>query len=69
MSVVTTRTRVTERHEYVVPQPAACGDIMEAITFAKRDAAEAGVNTSYDDSLHVTHDDENIIVYWETARV
>lgn len=65
MSVVTIRTRVTTRHEYVVPQPAAYGDVQEAIMFAKRDAQAAGKDTSYDDAMHVTHDDENIIVYWE----
>jgi hypothetical protein len=65
MSVVTTRTRVTTRHDYCVPQPAALGDVLEAIAFAKRDAIQAGVDTTYDDALTVTHDDENIIVYWE----
>ena len=65
MSVVTTRRRVTERFEYFVPQPAAYGDVQEAILFAKRDAEAAGKDVSYDDALHVTHDDDNIIVYWE----
>ena len=65
MSVVNQRTTTTVRHEYLVHQPSACGDVLEAISFAKRDASEAGVNTGYDDALHVTHDDENIIVYWE----
>jgi hypothetical protein len=68
MSVVTMRTRTTVRHEYVVPQPAAYGDLLEAIQFAKRDAVEAGKDTSYDDAMHVTHDDENIIVYWEVTK-
>jgi hypothetical protein len=68
MSVVTMRNRTTVRHEYLVPQPAAYGDVMEAISFAKRDAADAGKDTSYDDAMHVTHDDENIIVYWEVTK-
>ena len=50
MSVVTTRTRVTTRHEYLVPQPAAYGDVQEAISFAKRDAQAAGQDTSYTDA-------------------
>ena len=62
------RTRTTVRHEYVVPEPAAYGDVMEAISFAKRDASAAGKDTSYDDAMHVTHDDENIIVYWDEAK-
>ncbi|TQJ60496.1 hypothetical protein FBY30_2764 [Arthrobacter sp. SLBN-83] len=65
MSVVTPRTRVTKRHEYAVPQPAAYGDVEDAILWAKRDAQAAHVDTSYSDALHVTHDDDNIIVYWE----
>jgi hypothetical protein len=68
MSVVTMRTRTTVRHEYLVPQPAAYGDVLEAIDFAKRDAVDGGVNISYDDALHVTHDDENIIVFWEVTK-
>ena len=68
MSVVTTRTKVTTRHEYLVPQPAAYGDVQEAILFAKRDAQEAGKDTTYTDAMYVTHDDENIIVYWEEAK-
>lgn len=67
MSVVTTRKRVTERHEYIVPQPAAYGDVNEAILFAKRDAEAAGHRMGFDDSLMVTHDDDNIIVYWEES--
>jgi hypothetical protein len=42
--------------------------VLEAISFAKRDASEAGSNTGYDDAMHVTHDDENNIVYWEEAK-
>jgi len=68
MSVVSQRTTTTVRHEYLVPQPAAYGDVQEAIAFAKRDASEAGINTMYDDAMHVTHDDENIIVYWEGVK-
>jgi hypothetical protein len=62
------RTKTTVRHEYVVPNPAAYGDLLEAIQFAKRDAAEAGKDTSYDDAMHVTHDDDNLIVYWEVTQ-
>lgn len=68
MSVVSNRTTVTTRHEYIVPQPAAYGDVLEAVAFAKRDATEAGKDTSYDDALTVTHDDDNIIVYWEEVK-
>lgn len=68
MSVVDQRTTTTVRHEYLVPLPAAYGDVLEAIDFAKRDAAAAGIKTSYDDAMHVTHDDDNIIVYWEEAK-
>lgn len=62
------RTKTTVRHEYIVPEPAAYGDVMEAIVFAKRDATEAGIDISYDDAMTVTHDDENIIVYWEESK-
>jgi hypothetical protein len=67
MSVVTNRTTVTKRYEYIVPQPAAYGDVQEAILFAKRDAEAEGVDVSYDDAMHVTHDDDNIIIYWEES--
>jgi hypothetical protein len=68
VSLVSMRTKTTVRHEYVVPNPAAYGDLLEAIQFAKRDAAEAGKDTSYDDAMHVTHDDDNLIVYWEVTQ-
>ena len=68
MSVVNTRTTTTVRHEYMVPQPSAYGDVIEAIQFAKRDAEQAGKDTSYDDALTITHDDDNIIVYWEEEK-
>jgi len=68
MSVVTTRTKTTTRHEYIIPQPAAYGDVREAMQFALRDKDAAGLTTNYDDSLTVTHDDENIIVYWEVTK-
>jgi hypothetical protein len=68
VSVVSMRTKTTVRHEYIVPDPAAYGDLLEAIQFAKRDAAEAGKDTSYDDSLHVTHDGDNLIVFWEVIQ-
>lgn len=62
------RTTTTVRHEYLVPQPAAYGDVVEAIATAKRDAADGGVKVNFDDALMVTHDDENIIVYWEARQ-
>jgi len=65
MSVVTKRKVATTRNEYLVPQPAAYGDVREAMQFALRDKDDAGYETSYDDSLMVTHSHENIIVYWE----
>ncbi|MDQ0241194.1 hypothetical protein [Arthrobacter bambusae] len=65
MSVVDQRTTTTVRHEYLVPQPAAYGNVLEAIDFARRDAGAAGVKIEHDDAMHVTHNDDNIIVYWE----
>jgi len=68
VSVVDQRTTVTTRHEYLVPQPAAYGDVLEAISIAKRDASAAGKDVSYDDALTVTHNDENIVIYWEEVK-
>jgi len=65
MSAVDRRTTTTVRHEYLVRNPAPHADVQEALLFAKRDAAAAGQDTSYDDALWVTHNDDNIIVYWE----
>lgn len=67
MSVVDKRKTTTTRHEYLVRQPAAYGDVREAMQFAIRDKDAAGLQTSSDDALMVTHDDENIIVFWEEA--
>lgn len=68
MSAVDTRTTTTVRHEYLVRNPAPYADVQEAILFAKRDATDAGKDTSYDDTLWVTHNDDHIIVYWEEVK-
>lgn len=68
MSAVDQRSVTTIRHEYVVRNPAAWGDVREAMAFAERDMKAAGKDTRYDDAAHVTHDDDNIIVYWEECQ-
>ena len=65
MSAVEIRTVITKRHEYAVGTPAVWADVREAMAFAKRDKEAAGLDTSYDDSIMVTADEETITVYWE----
>jgi hypothetical protein len=35
------------------------------MAFAARDREAAGLSNDWDDVIRVTHDDENIIVFWE----
>lgn len=65
MSAVNQRTRTTVRHEYYVASPAVWADVKEAMAFAARDRTAKGLSNEWDDVVLVTHDDENIIVYWE----
>ena len=65
MSVVSTRTKTTTRHEYIVPAPGCWTDVKEAMAFAARDRTERALSNDWDDVIKVDHDDESIIVYWE----
>lgn len=37
------------------------------MAFAARDRKEQDLSNDWDDVIKVTHDDENIIVYWEVT--
>lgn len=73
MSVVTSRTRVETHHEWLVPcesYPAAVGDFLEAVAFARNRYAEIhGKVPTFDDWAHVTHDDDHLIVGFTTSEV
>ena len=68
MSVVSTRKKITIRHEYIVPAPGCWTDIKEAMSCAARDRAEQDLSNDWDDVIKVDHDDENIIVFWEEVK-
>jgi hypothetical protein len=69
MSVVTSRTRTVTHHEWLVAVPAAAGDFLEAVAFARNRHTEInGSASTYDDWAHVTHDDDNIIIGFTTEE-
>jgi len=68
MSLVTTRTVETIRHEYIIPNDAPWSELGKAYAQAKRDIEDAGKDPSYDDAARVTSDGENVIIYWEETK-
>lgn len=67
MAQYETRTRTTIRHEYVVPDPVNWAEVGKAFSAASRDYEDANGRTA-DDSIWVTHADEEIIIYWEETK-
>ncbi|MEV6219847.1 hypothetical protein [Nocardia sp. NPDC051833] len=72
MSVVTSRTRVETHHEWLVPcesYPAAIGDFLEAVAFARTRYAEYHGNLpTHDDWAWVTHEDDVLVVRFTTSE-
>lgn len=68
MALYTTREKETTRHEYVVPNPVNATEFSKALTAAYQDYQNATGRTIADDSLWVTHADDEIIIYWEEVR-
>jgi hypothetical protein len=67
MALYTTRKRQTTVHEYVLPNPVNLGEVTKAMSAAYADyTARTGRNVS-DDSIYVTHTDEEIILYFEES--
>jgi hypothetical protein len=64
MATYTKRIRQTTRHEYVLPNPSNWAEFDKAMDASSRDFRDHVGSTS-DDSIWVTHADEEIIIYWE----
>lgn len=67
MALYSERTRQTIRHEYVLPNPANWAEVDKAFSAAKRGYEDAN-GVPRDDSVWVTHADEEIIIYWEESK-
>ena len=64
MAQFETRTKATTRHEYVLPNPVNQAEFNKALSVAYSDYSKSGKYIA-DDSVWVTHADEEIIIYWE----
>lgn len=58
------RDKRTVRHEYVLPNPANWVEVRKALDSASGDYTDAFPRIA-DDSIWVTHADDEIIIYWE----
>ncbi|MFD7844832.1 hypothetical protein ACFV4K_18085 [Nocardia sp. NPDC059764] len=66
---MTSRKRVETHHEWLVPNPAAVGDFLEAVEFARIRYREIhGKDSTYDDWATVTHEDDVLIVGFSTSE-
>jgi hypothetical protein len=63
MAVYSQRVRQTIRHEYVLPNPVNAAEFSKALSAAYQDAPRVA-----DDTVWVTHADEEIIIYWEEKQ-
>jgi hypothetical protein len=64
MALYTERVQTTRRHEYVLPNPVNQAEFMKAISKAYQDYGDT-MGQVADDSVWITHADEEIIIYWE----
>lgn len=62
------RTKTITRHEYVLPNPANHAEVGKALSGAYQDYKDAMGHGISDDSVWVTHADEEIIIYWEENK-
>ena len=65
MAVYEKRRRETVVHELAMPNPVNLTEFSKAMSYAFQEySGQTGRNAS-DDSIWVTHSDEEIIIYWE----
>ena len=67
MAQFETRDKRTIRHEYVLPDPVNWAEVGKAFSAAHQ-AYEDANGRAADDSIWVTHADEEIIIYWEESN-
>jgi hypothetical protein len=65
MAIYSQRERTQIRHEYVLPNPVNATEFSKALSAAYQDAPRATGKNIADDTVWVTHADEEIIIYWE----
>lgn len=58
------RTTTTTRHEYVMPDPVNHAEFNKAMSLAEQELLATG-RSIFDDTFHVTHNDDEVIIYWE----
>jgi hypothetical protein len=62
------RIRTTTAHQYVLPNPANQAEFQKAMSYAYQEYGDNTGREVYDDSIWVTHADEEIIIYWEEKK-
>jgi hypothetical protein len=67
MAVWEKRIRETVVHEYVMPNPVNLWEVSRAMAAAYQDYTRLTGKNVADDSVWVTHSDEEIIIYWEES--
>ena len=68
MALYAERTKQTTRHEYVVPDLVNATEFTKALSAAYQGYQSATGRSVADDSVWVTHSDEEIVIYWEETR-
>jgi len=59
------RIKTTTVHQYVLPNPANHVEVNKALLHAYQEYTDATGKSVFDDSVWITHADDEIIIYWE----
>lgn len=65
MAVFEKRARTVTTHEYVMPNPVNWVEYEKALSYALQEYRHAKGESISDDAIWVTHQDDEIIIYWE----
>ena len=68
MAVYSKRERKAVKHEYFMPDPVNATELTKALSAAYQDYSNATGKNIADDTVWVTHADEEIIIYWEEKK-
>jgi L-rhamnose isomerase len=65
MAVFEKRARTVTTHEYVMPNPVNWVEYNKAMNYALQECESVKRKPASDDAIWVTHEDDEIIIYWE----
>lgn len=62
------RTVTITRHEFRIPSPATQRDVADTLTQARDHMANSGADATFDDSVLVEAQDDELVFYWTEEK-